>query len=70
MSNNNLNGGVGVYPSENPGVYEELNFYAHMIAVYTNPHLFPFDFGKEGMPDEERQAEIQSIKGLMAEIMG
>ena len=47
---------------------ETLYALATLIAAYTNPHMFPFDLAQ--VPEAELKAELESLKGLMGEILG
>lgn len=45
---------------------EMMYIVATMIAVYTNKHMF---FNLRNMPDVEQQAEIESLKSIMADMI-
>ena len=53
-------------PSDNE--FEKINLLANMIAIYKNPHMFPFDSVSK-MPEAERLAEIQTLQDMMEEMM-
>jgi hypothetical protein len=48
---------------------EKLQILATMIAVYTNPHMYPFD-ALSKIPEAERLAELQILKDMMGEMLG
>ena len=48
--------------------FEKINLLANMIAVYKNPHMFPFDDVSK-MPEVERLSEIQTLENMMEEMM-
>jgi hypothetical protein len=48
---------------------EKLQILATMIAVYTNPHMYPFD-ALFTLPEKERLAELQALKDMMKEMIG
>ncbi len=55
-----------VMPSDDE--FEKISLLANMIAVYKNPHMFPFD-DVYRMPEAERLAEIQTLEDMMEEMM-
>ena len=48
-------------------IYEEVNTLSYLIAVFTNPGLFPFDLDVQ-IPEAERLAIIETLKDRFAEL--
>jgi hypothetical protein len=48
---------------------EKLQILATMIAVYTNPHMYPFD-ALSKLPEAERLAELKTLKDMMGDMLG
>jgi hypothetical protein len=48
---------------------EDLYMLATMIAIYTNPHMYPFD-ALSKLPEAERLSELEDLKYMMSEMIG
>ena len=49
-------------------IWEEVNTLSYLIAVFKNPHLFPFDISIQ-VPEAERLAAIKELEDRFAELI-
>jgi hypothetical protein len=57
---------VRIYASDED--FDKMYLLQTMIAAYINPHVH-FDLNQDGMPDQERSAEIAVLKSMFEEMM-